>query len=295
MKYLFRQGVQQSEKRWPEAAFSILSFHDATEWFLRLTADHLGVSLKESVSFMDYWGQISDQGKIDLGHKGEMSRLNGARGELKHRATLPDRSHIAEYRRMTETFLVENTRQVFKLSFGEVSLLRLVGSETIRSMLSDAQAARAAADLRQAVTIAKIAYDRVMSTYRRVAPQEWRLPLDMRGLVPRRRGGWRRRSEEAYDPRLEDFASNLGKALVTIVDRIHMLGLGFNYADFIRFNQTTPAYTFYRPGEAEKYQARWLPGMQEPTDRDAAFCIAFVVDAALWVQSLGPEHDDAPA
>lgn len=53
IKQLFKIGVDHSKQFEPLAAFSILSFHDSIEMFLKLVAEHNNVKA-ENFAFLDY-------------------------------------------------------------------------------------------------------------------------------------------------------------------------------------------------------------------------------------------------
>lgn len=61
IRYLYNLGVEQSKKAEPYSWTSVLTFHDAVELFLVLSAEYLGISennLKE-LKFSRYWEIIN--------------------------------------------------------------------------------------------------------------------------------------------------------------------------------------------------------------------------------------------
>ena len=79
IKYLLNVAVGQSHQPEPLAAASILTFHDSIELLLQLACEHLDVSTKMNIGFMEYWGalkpNISGSG---LTQKESMKRLTKA-------------------------------------------------------------------------------------------------------------------------------------------------------------------------------------------------------------------------
>jgi hypothetical protein len=50
-RYLYLQGVEQSKRPEPQSCMSLLSLHDATEFFLQLAAEASGVTMPKNVGF----------------------------------------------------------------------------------------------------------------------------------------------------------------------------------------------------------------------------------------------------
>jgi hypothetical protein len=91
VRYLHGFGVDQSHKPEPFAAVAVLTFHDACEMFLQIAAEHNGITFpkQRSPDFLDYWPLFEQQAKLRVTSKASMSRLNRARGNLKHGGVLP--------------------------------------------------------------------------------------------------------------------------------------------------------------------------------------------------------------
>jgi hypothetical protein len=259
IRQLFRAGVRQGEGPWPVAAFSILSFHDAVEWFLRLAADHLGVQVSERIGFMEYWDEVARQKEVHLTQKGRMERLNGARREMKHRTNLPDRSQISGHREAAEAFLTENTQLVFDVSLMDISTVTLVEHEGTRNDLALAEQALAEGNYRQAAVHAAIAFDR----------------LQHRMRVPRLHGFY----SHELDSVDRQFATAVLRQFAEVHAVMELLLQGIDYREYVRFMSTAPSVAGSWSGE---YQVRWTQGRGEHVGAaDAEFMIDFVVRTAL--------------
>ena len=60
IKQLYRQGVNQSYDTEPMNGFSLLSFHDSVEMFMKLCAEQKGVKIDRNVNFGDYFTKLPD-------------------------------------------------------------------------------------------------------------------------------------------------------------------------------------------------------------------------------------------
>lgn len=259
IRQLFREGVRQSQGPWPVAAFSLLTFHDAAEWFLRLADDHLGVEVSERIGFMQYWAEVTKQKRVRLTQKGRMERLNGARRELKHRANLPDRSQIDGHRKATETFLTENAQLVLDVSLMDVSTVTLIEHERTRYDLELAEQALAEGNYPEAAVHAAIAFDRLRHAIR----------------VPRLHG-FHGHELEGVD---RQFATGLLRQFAEVHAVLELLLQGIDYREYMRFMSSAPSVAGSRSGE---YQVRWTHGRGDHVGAaDAEFMIDFVVRTAL--------------
>lgn len=60
IKYMHNVGVEQANKPEPVCWLAVLTFHDATELFLQLAAEHLDIKERlGEVPFMGYWSLIN--------------------------------------------------------------------------------------------------------------------------------------------------------------------------------------------------------------------------------------------
>jgi len=95
---------------------SILTFHDATELFLILICEYLGVNSKNQ-SFMDYWNIIKQSADIELTSKRFMKKLNDSRNNLKHNAHPESDLLIEEFRVNSRIFLKKMQKKFLTLIF----------------------------------------------------------------------------------------------------------------------------------------------------------------------------------
>ena len=94
IKYFYKEAIEQSQRPEPLCSASILTFHDAIEFFLQLASEILDIG-KNQLSFLEYWGILAS--KLPEGiptQKESMRRLNRARVALKHHGTSPSKLDI---------------------------------------------------------------------------------------------------------------------------------------------------------------------------------------------------------
>jgi hypothetical protein len=125
VRYLYNVAVDQSHRPEPDASFSVLPFHDASEMFLQIVAEHRGVILRRGKfpSLLEYWRLLKDQG-VDVPYQMPMQRLNEARNKLKHAGLLPHQTDVESFRATVTSFLQETSAAAMGLQFDQISLTR---------------------------------------------------------------------------------------------------------------------------------------------------------------------------
>ncbi|MDX2936995.1 hypothetical protein [Streptomyces ipomoeae] len=117
----------------------MLTFHDAVEMFLIVTAEHLGAVLKDRDPFIKRFFEglhpSSFPGGVELQGQYGIKRLNDLRNGFKHTAGFPGPVAIADAKADTAHFLEENTSRVFGLAFDDIDLAEVVQHDRIRAHL----------------------------------------------------------------------------------------------------------------------------------------------------------------
>ncbi|MCW3076125.1 MAG: hypothetical protein JWO32_734 [Bacteroidetes bacterium] len=116
IKQLYKIGVAQSHQHDNIALFSILSFHDSIEMFLKLLSEHLDINSSD-FKFMQYWDRIPT-----LTLKESMRNLNARRVNIKHRGLLPAKTEIEISRVNAGDFFTQNCKAQFDIEFTDISL-----------------------------------------------------------------------------------------------------------------------------------------------------------------------------
>lgn len=293
IRYLFLRAKEQSEAPGPLAAASILSLHDAAEWFLYLICEHLDAD--PPWEFMDYWRKIEDASGVTLTGKASLRRLNNARRELKHRALIPSSSDTRSFADSVETFLEENCMKVFDVSFREISLIELVTPLTAREHLREAVDHSESGNYQDALSAVAIAFEEVHQSADLMGLGRYGEKLVRDGSVgpnslhPR---SFRRGGRDRHDPRLDELLRRLQKILKPMESAIRALSSGIDYQRYLRFSKLTPDVTGQTADGEWIYTGFGPPA--DPSQDDIDFCIDFVVETALTLESFQePESDQS--
>ena len=280
ISYLFRVGVEQSHQAEPMNSISLLSFHDAVELFLRLTAEHFDVA-KPDQKFMSYWDVIKPQPDQLLSQRESMRRMNIARVQLKHHGILPSKMDIESFRVSTENFFIENTPLVFKIEFRSISLLDLIHQQNVKSKLFTAQDFMKNNQIKDALTEIAWAFRYMIDEYQK---NKWKhrqnSPFFFGGDFAFQNSFFMRQ-----DGKMGGFIDKVIEALVPTRDAVRILCLGLDYKKYTKFKMITP------------YVTRGAGGyiMQKAEDceiEDCEFCFNYVVESAIRLQDF--DYDMAP-
>jgi hypothetical protein len=269
VRYLYEAGVEQSRKSPAVSCLAILSFHDATELFLRAAADHLKADLKRNAEFLDYWAALEVRG-VKLGRKDRMSGLNRARVSLKHMGLRTAHPDVEEFREMVRAFLEDEFPPVFGLRLGEASLASLVKSDTVRPLLLEAEQAARDADYNKAVEAAARAFRLTLREHAQeseLVRPGLRQPmfLNLFGVYD-----IDRRLEAALEDMSEDFG-----------EQITVLAHHLDYDGYLYLKTFGPPIHEFPGGQLLVEEALHRPNL---TDEIARRCVDFAVDAALTLE-----------
>lgn len=146
IKYMFRQGSEQSHQPSPLFVVALLHFQDAAESFLHLACLHHGITVPAQCKFLQYWAVLAGVGTVL--HGPEMDRLNKARVNFKHHGNLPNEQDMEFFRVTTQAFFDDNTPLLFGRGFEDVSMVDLVSCAPSREHLKPSHARRVIAQER---------------------------------------------------------------------------------------------------------------------------------------------------
>ncbi|MFK0136699.1 hypothetical protein [Streptomyces murinus] len=145
VRFLFRQGVEQSHKPYPLNAAGMLCFQDAIELFLVIAGQHLGANITDKMPFEQSFGEVEkelmERDGNRLPKRGAIFQANKHHVNLKHYG-LPPPSALAleESRRDVDTFLSTATSLVFGIDLDEIDLADLVTQQAAAALLRQADA-----------------------------------------------------------------------------------------------------------------------------------------------------------
>jgi|GEM_PF-7078241 len=143
IKYLYTIGLSQARQTEQNAFVSILSFHDAIDWFMNLACLKMGIdekskkdrlpTKKQFIYLMDYFDIIPN-----LSMRHGVDKINSRRTGLKHHFQIPAKIEVSECETIATLFFEENTKLIFNIVFDSISILDTINNELIREPLKNA-------------------------------------------------------------------------------------------------------------------------------------------------------------
>ena len=160
IKRLFMLGVAQSYEPEPLNGFSIFSFHDSLEMFVKLCTDSKGIKSKGAPSLMDYFTIIPE-----LGMQPQINNLNIIRNKIKHGGLFPNTLDIESCRTNALEFLRISSKSILDEDFDSVSLIELIQFENVRVLLKKAEFQLLHEDYPNAIANAAYAFRELLYCY----------------------------------------------------------------------------------------------------------------------------------
>lgn len=279
IKQLYLIGIKQSSQHESIAVFSILSFHDSIEMFLKLLSEHLNIN-STKFSFMDYWENINS-----LTLKESMRNLNSRRVNIKHKGLLPAKSEIEISRINTTDFFNQNCKLNFGVEFSEISLINLIQYEKVKEYLEFAQDSLNKGKNQESIIASTFAFNELLFSYENNKSSWGHSPF----LVGKDMT-WGMRSSHEIRSSKNSEAKILLKDLQTVWESVKEIqkvikinNLGIVYKDYIKFKYLTPEV--YRSHDNQLspgsmfLSAKW-------TKENCEFCINFVIENSLNLQDF---------
>ncbi len=296
IKYLYKFGVELSKKMKPLRCFSILTFHDAVELFLRLGLEvHEEIlektkdfNPKKNESILESLLRRFEEGGLTLPYKEGIKKLNIIRNNLKHSGILPSDDDIEKCRLDVSRFFEENTPKLFNIEFSEITLSEIIANDKARKYLKKAESS--------IKTDKKSAFLNVCEAYRCLRSdlrdfKEFYLsiytPTETLSEIERKyKHGYL--IKRAIEELANNIESGLYETLPEIYETLNILILGADYNKYKTFKKIIQKYNvIIKPSEV--YRMRSLTG-EDPLDKitidEIEFCINFVIDLALSIQEL---------
>ncbi|WP_416866765.1 MAG: hypothetical protein ACMVP2_03710 [Imperialibacter sp.] len=274
IKHLFRIGVEQSYQVETVAAFSILSFHDSIEMYLKLLAEEKNIK-SDKLNFLDYWTQIPS-----LTLKESMRNLNARRVNIKHKGLLPSKSDIEISRVNAHDFFDQNTKTQFGIEFSEISLFSLISYENVRSQLEEAEKALNGNNFEDSIEKAAIAFHELLYTYENSKSDYLSNSPFFFGKDLTFQSSFHMGIREDRD--MARFVDNVRDSLDGIQKAIKIISFGIDYKRFAKFKLLTPKVTRMQNG----HHVSEIWRKKKWTKQNCQFCIDFVLDSALKLQEF---------
>jgi hypothetical protein len=250
-----------------EMALAISLAHDAAEILMRAIADHAHVKVGDG--FLTFWEEIKKKTGKEPPHKGQMDRLNTARGGFKHKGILPSASVADDLLPITKSFCEEVTETFLGIKYDEISLADLIANAEARDYLKEAEAAMVAKNMAEALAALGNAFDVLIRDAVRkneigLLAEEFRLPALVR----------------------DQFGSSLNRIadqLTDLNDTVNMLTLGIDPISERKFAAITPLRQRSSSGKVTVIWHR-QPQTFDPSAWD--FGYRFVLESGLRLERL---------
>jgi len=295
-KYLYQVGVVQSSAPELMAAASVLTFHDAAEFFLQIASEHLNSGASHP-NFLEYWQILGKKLHREVAHKEGMRRLNKARVALKHSGTLPSRLDVESFRTTITLFLEENTRLIFGVPFADISLLAFVEPSSARGRLEEAERLLQAGELESACDQAAVAFEIILDDYIGRKELVGRSPFAFGESLSF--SSFDLQALRANDGGAARVVEKLVKSVEEMQQAMRVVALGIDYRRYARFKMFAPIVIPTIDGTY--HISRWAhEGAQLIGNAETRFVIDFVIEAALRILDFDfdvydPWRERAPA
>ncbi|PVC80382.1 hypothetical protein DBP19_36640 [Streptomyces sp. CS090A] len=296
IRLLVQQGVDQSQLPAPLSAGSILTFHDAVEFFLILASEHLGISVPDRGQFVArYYDNLHPDKAgplgVDLAGRIGIKRLTDQRNAFKHTAAMPSAEAVSQARADVAQFFEDNAPRAFGTAFSDIDMVDLVPQPNTRAKLQESVAQEAAGNRIEAMAWLVEAFDELLSMASspgsfRATPFSFgrniNYPLpkhDVAKILRQPRDQDRHMPVRGASGLAEEYVA-LRESVVALQRGARLAALGIDYSEYWRFNSLTPSV--HRPNQHSKAQINAAPDYSPDAD-EYAYCQRFVIASALRI------------
>ncbi|MCK4357567.1 MAG: hypothetical protein KAW92_02255 [Candidatus Cloacimonetes bacterium] len=279
IKQLFQIGIGQSNQHESIAVFSILTFHDSIEMFLKLLAEHKSINASK-FNFLDYWEKVPD-----LTIKESMRNLNARRVNIKHKGLLPAKSEIEISRVNTIDFFDQNTKTQFGIDFKEISLIELIGYDKVKTYLIKSQSSLNNGKVEDSIENVAYAFDELLHAYESNKSSWGNSPFffgqDMTFLSSFSMGVSRYDNESGIE-KIGEFIDKVKESIEGLQKAVKITSFGIDYKEYVKFKILTPVVMRFIGGNVNAQ----IMGEKKWTVENCQYCIDFVVKSALKLQEF---------
>ncbi len=297
IKFLFKVGVDQSKQPEVIAYTSVLTIHDAIDWFMNLACIKSKITESQKLSAIiaknpkrkgktniyltDYFTILPD-----LKHEVEINSINTLRNNLKHNFILPSQLGITESVNSAKDFFEENTKIVFSLDFNDVSIIDLISSEPIRNLLKQAIVFQDKNEVENCISEISKAYYEL-----------WQIDIDfIRGKkqfsyidiyskpylqIPGLEGKFELQVLKGY---IDSLITTYNKNFQELNDSMKIFALGIDYRKYLKFKSFIPSTSI--KDKDGNYQVTKARDMESISNQDLTFAIDFIIDCSLQIQKF---------
>jgi hypothetical protein len=285
IKYFYKVAIEQSQRPESLCSASILTFHDAIEFFLQLASEYLDVGKKQPL-FMEYWEILAL--KLPKGmptQKESIRRLNRARVALKHHGTSPSKLDIEAFRASATNFFEENTATIFDIKFSEISLIELVQCEETKNNLKESEQLLEENKIEESLDKVAISFTQLIDDYEsRKRGHFGRSPFFF-GESLTFLSSFHMGIDRSQVGKLADFVDKIKESVEALQVAVKILSLGVDYRRYVKFRLLTPHIDRALAGNYLISRGNWgEKGV--PRVEDVQFCIDFVIESAVILQEF---------
>ncbi|MCR5554054.1 MAG: hypothetical protein K6F29_00790 [Bacteroidales bacterium] len=286
IKQLYLHGLNQSYEVEPMNGFSILSFHDSVEMFMKLCAEQRNIKINRDVNFGDYFTKLPE-----LQCSATMTSLNSKRINLKHYGTLPSKLDIEISRANVTDFFDLNTPVFFGVQFSDISLISLIKYKSVREYMEKALSDFSANNFKESISNSQIAFKELLWSY------EKENTIDFESIFGKSCDFSFLSSfhlQLGLGRNLDNFVDNVAKSIPLLEERLNIIGLGIDYIHFRKFKLLSPYIQMWPSNNGNN---RYQVFVDEERDKricsqkNAQFCLDFVIDSALKLQRFDVNID----
>jgi hypothetical protein len=207
-----------------------------------------------------------------------MSRLNRARGNLKHGGVHTAHDEIEGFRAAVASFLEDNAPPLLGINFDDVSLTSMLKSDDVRGPLERAKAALSAGNLQSVMEEAARAFTislrRFESRPRSSSAYPWARSYSLRSANAGLFSNFRE---------IDDVRRSLDRVVDVFAEAITIVAYNLDFDSYLVFKTHAPAVHELMGGDI---LVEWTTQHERTEPEVVQRCLNFVIDTAIRLEAL---------
>lgn len=281
IKQLYLIGINQARQNENIAVFSILSFHDSIEMFLKLLAEKKNLN-SAKYSFIEYWNNIPD-----LTLKESMRQLNSRRVNIKHKGLLPAKSEIEISRVNTTDFFNQNTISQFGIDFKDISLTNLIAYDSVKTFITKSENHLNNGEFSDCIENIAYAFNELLFKYEE-NKSNWGTSPFFFGKSMSFMGSFSLGIDRSEMRDIAKFVDNVKESIESLQKAVKITSFGIDYKEYVKFKILTPNVSRTIGGNL----VAQIWGKKKWTQDNCQYCIDFVINNALKLQEFDFDIDN---
>lgn len=281
IKLLYQIGLEQSKQYESIAFFSILSFHDSIEMFLKLACETKQIK-SDGLSFIEYWEKLPF-----LTLKESMRSFNARRVNLKHKGLIPAKIEIETSRVNTKQFFEQNTETTFGIKFSEISLFELIKFDKPKLLLVTAEQHFKKQEFQKSFLKIVESFEELLLEYKsnKIRWNAGNLFDFSNKISIERYSSWS--DKDGKDKRLDEVVNKLNEKFEEVERALEIISYGFDFRKYSKFKMCSPK--LYRESSG-KYQFYNFQNRIKFNKENCEFGMSFVLECCLKLQEFDYEN-----